>query len=145
MKIERFEDLKCWQKSKLLALTIYKLTNNSESFSKDYGLKDQIRRASVSAPSNIAEGFERNGNKEFIQFVSIAKGSLGEVRTQLLIAHELSYINKTEFESCNSLALEAGKLCSGLLTYLKSTELKGVKYTASEPESFYGNPLNFEH
>lgn len=143
MKIERFEDLKCWQKSKLLAVTVYGLTNSSP-FSKDFGLRDQIRRSSISVPSNIAEGFERNGTKEFIQFISIAKGSLGELRTQLLIAHELDYVSKIEFESCNSLAIETSKLCNGLLTYLKSTQLKGSKYNLKEFEEEYLRTVSIE-
>ena len=81
-KIEQFEDLKVWQKARLVNLCIYKLSNQG-SFSKDFGLRDQMRRASISILSNIAEGFERNGNKEFNQFLSIAKASAGEIRSQL--------------------------------------------------------------
>ncbi|MBJ7429558.1 MAG: four helix bundle protein, partial [Bacteroidia bacterium] len=84
-KIEKVEDLISWQKSKDLTIEIYKITKNS-SFSKDFGLCNQIQRAAVSIPSNIAEGFGRGGNKEFLQFLSIAKGSLYELKTQLIIA-----------------------------------------------------------
>ena len=136
MKIERFEDLVCWQKSKRLVLHVYEITNK-ESFANDHSLKNQIRRAAISAPSNIAEGFERNGAKEFTQFLSIAKGSLGELRTQLLIAFELNYFSKTEYETCNQLALECSKLCHGLISYLKSTEIKGSKYQLKEEDFLY--------
>ena len=77
-KIEKFEDLKVWQKSREINLKIYQLSNKGV-FAKDFGLRDQIRRASISILSNIAEGFERNGNKEFGQFLSVAKASAGEV------------------------------------------------------------------
>lgn len=96
---KRFEDLDVWIAAKDAAVLVYKITEN-EQLKKDFGLKDQIRRASNSVISNIAEGFERNGNKEFIQFLSIAKGSSGEVRAQLYIIRELNFINKEEFVYC---------------------------------------------
>ncbi len=92
-KIDRFEDIKAWQKARELNKEIYKISNNT-LFEKDFGLKDQIRRASVSVLSNIAEGFERNGSKEFKQFLSIAKGSSGEVRAQLYVALALVLLPK---------------------------------------------------
>jgi len=79
-----FEDIEAWQKARQLTKRIYEITKKG-ALAKDYGLKDQIRRASVSIMSNIAEGFERGGNKEFIQFLSTAKGSSGEVRSQLYV------------------------------------------------------------
>ena len=81
-KIKRFEDIESWKKSRELAKSVYRITLN-QRFARDFGLRDQIRRASVSILSNIAEGFERDGDKEFIQFLSLAKGSCGEVRAQL--------------------------------------------------------------
>lgn len=96
-KINSFEEIHAWQKARELTREIYKISNDG-SFGKDYGLRDQIRRASVSIVSNIAEGFERNGSKEFKQFLSISKGSAGEVRAQLYIALDLEYITKEEFE-----------------------------------------------
>jgi four helix bundle protein len=141
MNIERFEQLLSWQKARDLNLAIYRLTNK-ELFSKDFGLKDQIRRSSVSVASNISEGFERNGNKEFIQFLSIAKGSLGELRTQLYLALDLNYITKEEFEKSNSDGWEVSKLIGGLINYLKKSELKGNKYILEEPSVTYG--LNLE-
>ena len=89
----KFEDIDAWQKSRELTLRIYEMTQQG-AFSKDYGLRDQIRRASVSVMSSIAEGFERVGNKEFYQFLAIAKGSAGEIRSQLYIAQDVGYLNK---------------------------------------------------
>lgn len=89
-KIERFEDLEVWKKSVRLSIQIYKALKNC----KDYGFRDQIQRAAVSVPSNIAEGYERNTNREYIQFLHIAKGSCGELRTQLYIAGKLEIIPK---------------------------------------------------
>jgi four helix bundle protein len=88
-----FRELKVWQKAKELAVQIYKVTQGGP-FSKDYGFKDQIRRASVSVPSNIAEGDERGSNKEAVRFFYIAKGSLAELQTQLEIAHEIAYLDE---------------------------------------------------
>jgi len=89
-KIEKFEDLEVWRKSVRLSIQIYQELKGC----KDYGLRDQIQRSAVSVPSNIAEGYERNTNKEYIQFLHIAKGSCGELRTQLYIAGELGIISK---------------------------------------------------
>jgi four helix bundle protein len=83
--IKRFEDIEAWQRAREIAKNIYRITSSGE-FSRDYGLKDQIRRSSVSIMSNIAEGFERDGNKEFIYFLSLAKGSCGEAASQLYVA-----------------------------------------------------------
>jgi four helix bundle protein len=129
-KIEKLEDLLVWQSSKELAATVYKLTRTFNS--SDFGLTDQIRRAAISIPSNIAEGFGRGGNKEFLQYLSISKGSLYELKTQLLIAHEIGYIN---LENSNSIQLQIekiAKMISGLISYLKSSELKGNKYNYKE-------------
>ncbi|ASB50524.1 four helix bundle protein [Alkalitalea saponilacus] len=89
-KIEKFEDLTVWQESVNLAETIYKTLAQCN----DFGLRDQIRRAAISVPSNIAEGFDRQTNKEFIQFLHIAKGSAAEVRTQIYLAVRLKYIDQ---------------------------------------------------
>jgi four helix bundle protein len=126
-KINSFEDIQAWQKARELTREIYKISNDG-SFGKDYGLRDQIRRASVSIVSNIAEGFERNGSKEFKQFLSISKGSAGEVRAQLYIALDLEYITKEEFEKLNSLVFDTSKLISGFINYLRDSELKGAKF-----------------
>jgi four helix bundle protein len=117
-KIERFEDIKAWQKSHELVTTIYRLSNSRSKFSKDYGLRDQIRRASVSIMSNIAEGFARKGDKEFNRFLSMALGSVAEVQSQLYVAADLDYITKKEFRDTYDTALETGKMITGFMQYL---------------------------
>lgn len=96
-KVERFEDLKVWQAARDAVTAVYQLSSTS-SFSRDYALRDQIRRAAVSVPSNVAEGFSRHSNKEFIQFLFIAKGSAAEVQSQLYLALDQKYISQEEFD-----------------------------------------------
>ncbi|MFD0964415.1 four helix bundle protein [Pseudofulvibacter geojedonensis] len=120
-KFSSFEEIIAWQKARELNLDIYSFTNKNNSFSKDFGLRDQIRRASISISSNIAEGFERQTSKEFIRFLYIAKASAGEVRSQLYLAVDLSYITKEEFEKLNLKVSDIAKLISGLIKYLEST------------------------
>lgn len=122
-KIEKFEDIIAWQKAMELCDNIYKMTNK-ELFSKDFGLKDQIRRAAVSVVSNIAEGFERESNNQFIYFLVIAKGSAGELRTQIYVAKNQKYITQEEFELLNSKVLEVSKTIGGFVSYLKSQKSK---------------------
>jgi len=95
MKIEKFEDLLVWKEGVRLAVEIYKQFKNC----RDFGFKDQLQKAAVSIPSNIAEGYERQTNKEFIQFLYIAKGSCGELRTQIYIAIKLKIITKEKGDS----------------------------------------------
>lgn len=114
MKIERFEDIIAWQKAKVLTIKVYSLFSSS----KDYGFKDQIQRASVSIMNNIAEGFERKSNNEFRQFLYIAKGSCGEVRSMLILARELQKIKNNESENLLKLAEEISKILSGLIKSL---------------------------
>ena len=95
-KIEKFEQLIAWQKSRKLTSQIYKATDDGQ-FAKDYGLKDQVRRAAVSITSNVAEGFERGGLAEFHRFLSISKGSCAELRTQLYIALDVGYLDQKTF------------------------------------------------
>lgn len=120
-KFSSFEEIISWQKSRELNVIIYKVTNSNDLFSKDFGLRDQIRRASVSISSNIAEGFERQTTKEFIRFLYIAKASAGEVRSQLYLALDIKYISKNEFDELKLKINEVSKLISGLLKYLHST------------------------
>ncbi len=117
--IEKFEELEVWRTSMDLCTEIYKLTN-TELFSKDFGLKDQIRRCSVSVPSNISEGYERDGKNQFLYFLAIAKGSCGELRTQLRIAYNLNYISNEEYEILNEKCLSTSKQIKGFIKYLKS-------------------------
>ena len=133
-KIEKFEDLQSWKKARELSKIIYSVTN-APLFSSDPSFKDQIRRAVVSISSNIAEGFERGGNKELIQFLFIAKGSCSEVRSQIYLALDCEYVSEIEFENIKSRAQEISKLIQGFIGYLKTSELKGTKY--SEPDVDY--------
>ena len=127
MKIKKFEDLESWKKARRLTNGIYEATA-AGSFTRDFGLKDQIRRASISILSNIAEGFERGGDKEFLQFLAVAKGSCGEVRAQLYIATDQGYLSQNLFDRLFNEADEIGRLISGLMKYLSRSELKGSKY-----------------
>jgi len=99
-------------------------------FAKDFGLRDQIQRAGVSIMSNIAEGFERGGSREFAQFLSIAKGSTGEVRSQLYVALDQEYVTQSEFERLIAGVNETARMISGLMSYLRGSAIKGVKYRA---------------
>jgi len=119
-KFNSFEEIIAWQKARELNSELYLITGQGD-FSKDYGLRDQIRRASISITSNIAEGFERETTKEFIRFLYIAKASSGEFRSQLYLATDLKYISNDEFERLNLKVSEVSKLISGLIKYLKST------------------------
>ncbi|HEX7410663.1 MAG TPA: four helix bundle protein [Bacteroidales bacterium] len=114
MKIDRFEDIIAWQKSKELSLSIYGLLSES----KDFSFRDQIQRASVSVMNNIAEGFERKSNNEFKQFLYIAKGSCGEVRSMLYLAKELKKISNEEFIKYHELSEEISRVLSGLIKSL---------------------------
>jgi four helix bundle protein len=127
MRIKKFEDLQSWKKARELTNTVYKATS-AGNFRRDFALKDQIRRASISILSNIAEGFERGGDKEFLQFLAVAKGSCGEVRAQLYIAIDQGYLSQDLFESLSNNADEIGRLIAGLMKYLSKSELKGSKY-----------------
>jgi four helix bundle protein len=124
---ESFEEIEAWQKARELTRGIYAVSSKGP-FSKDFGLRDQIRRASVSIMSNIAEGLERGGTREFIQFLSMAKGSSGEVRSQLYVAVDQGYIDKETFEQLYTLASEASRMITGLMKYLHKSNVKGVKY-----------------
>ena len=134
-KITRFEDLISWQKARELNRLIYQVSK-SGSLAKDFGMRDQMRRASVSVMSNIAEGFERGGDKEFTQFLSNAKGSCGEVRCQLYAALDEKYLSELEFKQIYEQSMEVSRLISGLMAYLKNSELRGNKFKkpAAAPE-----------
>ena len=114
MKVEKFENIIVWQKAKDLTLLIYKYFKNNWDFS----FKDQIQRAVVSIMNNIAEGYERIGNKEFKKFLYIAKGSCGEVRSMLYLALDLHYISKEEFNELYNLSVEISKMLSGFIKTL---------------------------
>lgn len=122
-----FEEIEGWQAARELTQKIYTITNQG-SFARDFGLRDQIRKASVSIMSNIAEGFERSGTGEFVQFLSVAKGSAGEVKNQLYIALDQGYINQETFDRLSALATETGRKIGGLMNYLRKSNIKGTKY-----------------
>ncbi|HVT00638.1 MAG TPA: four helix bundle protein [Patescibacteria group bacterium] len=127
MKINSFKDLEIWQLSIDVVLFVYDLTNKTV-FSRDFGLRDQVRRAVVSIPSNIAEGFEISNNNDLIRFLRISKGSLGEVKTQLYISLKLKYITQAEFNEVNDrldvLAVKIGKFISYLTNKKNDKEYK---------------------
>ena len=118
-KSTSFEDLKVWQDTRKFVKSIYELTA-SESFKKDFGLKDQIQRAAVSIMNNIAEGFERNNNKEFIVFLKYSKGSAGEIRSMIYVALDLNYISKTTFEEYYENVIKIITQISNFIKYLKN-------------------------
>jgi len=117
---KRFEDLEVWQGARDVVNAVYKASSNG-AFARDYGLRDQIRRAAVSIPSNIAEGFSRRSNKEFIQFLFISKGSAAEVQSQLYTALDQEYISKEAFDSIYETLAVVAKRLSRLITYLKES------------------------
>ncbi len=119
-KIERFEDIQAWQKARLLVNEVYAVSN-SGAFAKDFGLRDQIRRAAVSIMLNIAEGFARKTNREFIQSLVIAHGSAAEVQAALYVARDQKYLGETEFKTLYGLAVETSKMIMGFSSYLKKT------------------------
>ena len=114
-----FEEMEVWQSSIELCTEVYQITKN-ELFNKDFGLKDQIRRSSVSISSNIAEGSERESVKSFLYFLYIARGSCAELKTQLLIAKNLDYITLYDFEKIDEKANSIGKQLNGFIKYLKT-------------------------
>ncbi len=133
--ITRFEDLVIWQDARTICKRVKVLTSKGE-FTKDFDLLRQVRRSSGSCMDNIAEGFEREGNKEFKNFLSIAKGSIGETRSQLYRALDYNYISKEEFEEVNILCAQLSKKIGSFMSYLKRTEYKGNKF--EEPTAQYG-------
>lgn len=112
--MKRFEESIAWEKSKTLNIAIYKVFRDC----KDYSFKDQIQRASVSIVNNIAEGFERSGDKEFRHYLFVSKGSAGEVRSMLILAQELGYISKTDYQVLHDLSEEVSKILAGLIRKL---------------------------
>ncbi len=113
-KFKKFEEINAWQRSKNLAVCVYKEFKEN----RDFSFKDQIQRATISISNNITEGFERKGNKEFSKFLFIAKGSCGEVRSMLYLALDLKYINKEKFDYLQKETTEISKMLSGLIKTL---------------------------
>jgi four helix bundle protein len=122
-KIEQFEDIEAWQMGRDLKKAIYRCSKRGE-FAKDFVLRDQIRRAAISVTANIAEGFERGGNREFIQFLSLAKGSCGELRDHLYTASDEEYLSDAEFQSLFQSAKRISGAISAFIKYLQTTEIR---------------------
>lgn len=123
-----FEDIETWKLSRIYCNEIYKLSSAGE-FSKDFALKNQIRRSSGSVMDNIAEGFRRSGNKEFVQFLYFSIGSLEESKSQLYRAVDQNYISEEKFKELLMKARHIGSKLKALANYLKKTDLKGLKFT----------------
>jgi four helix bundle protein len=124
---KKFEDIEAWKKARELTKRIYRTAKIGE-FAKDFGLRNQICRAAVSIMSNIAEGYDRSGKGEFIQFLATAKGSAAEVRSQLYVALDQSYVNEDDFRELSLLAEETARIIGGLMKYLSSSNYSGTKY-----------------
>jgi four helix bundle protein len=125
--IKSFEDIEAWKLARNLSREIFDYTNVG-TFSRDYGLKDQINRASGSIMDNIAEGFERGGTKEFIQFLAIAKGSTGEVRSQLYRALDRNHLTNDQYTMLVETTTKISKKINAFILYLRDSNLKGMKY-----------------
>jgi four helix bundle protein len=128
--IGKFEDILAWQRGRELTRHVYRVSRCGE-FGQDFVLRDQIRRAAVSITSNIAEGFERSGRKEFVQFLALAKGSCGELRSQLYVALDEGYLSSEHWQTIHDLAVEVSRLLDGFMQYLRQTDVGGRKYAPS--------------
>jgi len=120
MKLTRFEDIEAWQEARKLVTMVYEVINKNHKFSRDFRLVNQIQNAAVSSMSNIAEGFSRQSNKEFIQFLFISKSSASEVQSQLYVALDQGYISKEEFERVYNQAEIVSRMNSNFIKYLRS-------------------------
>jgi four helix bundle protein len=129
--IQNFEDLKVWQKARLLCKEVFSLTGIG-NLSKDFGLKDQINRSSGSIMDNIAEGFGRKGNVEFINFLTYSGGSACECKSQLYRAHDRNHITEEKRKELSDLADEIIKMITSLIVYLGGSELRGMKFKGRE-------------
>jgi four helix bundle protein len=130
--IERFEDLECWKCGRKLRQLVYGFTRMRD-FAADYALVGQIRRAVQSVTANIAEGFEREGNREFVQFLSHSKGSVGEVKDELYTALDENYISRDDFQQAYALADETTRIIGGLMSYLRRSTRTGSKFKRASP------------
>jgi four helix bundle protein len=133
LTFKRFEDIEAWQRARTLTKEVYLLARK-EPLRKDFFFCDQLRRAAISTMANIAEGFDRGGNPEFLHFLSIAKGSSAEFRSHLYVALDASYVSEEDFASLMRMSDECSRMIQGLMQYLKTSSLKGSKFRRS------GNP-----
>jgi four helix bundle protein len=134
MTVENFEDLNVWKQARQLTQETYRLTR-TERFLKDFGLRDQMQRAAVSIMSNIAEGFERGGNQEFVQFLYVAKASCSEVRSQLYVALDQGYVTENETDKLLQSFKRLSGMIRNLVTYIRQSEMKGEKFMRSQRTS----------
>jgi four helix bundle protein len=125
--ITNFEDIIAWQRAREFCKTIFKITGNAE-FSKEFRFKSQINASAGSIMDNIAEGYEREGNKEFLQFLSIVKASLAENKSQTYRSFDRKFIDEIEFENTLKLANELKQIIEGFMNYLRNSEIKGLKF-----------------
>jgi four helix bundle protein len=132
--IEKFEDLKIWQRARVLSQRIFHLTRQ-ETFAKDWDLTRQINRSSGSVMDNIAEGFDREGNKEFISFLSYAKGSAAESRSQLYRAFDRGYIGESELRELTGESIQLCSMIHGMMGYLIRSQMKGGKFWSKGPDA----------
>lgn len=131
--VKKFEDLEVWKMARELCQEIFQITLH-KAFARDFGLKNQISNSSGSVMDNIAEGFERDGSREFAQFLSISKASCGECRSQLYRALDRNYITDEQFERLSQKTIDLGRKISNLMIYLKNSEIKGNKFKAPDPK-----------
>ena len=134
MQIKNFEDLEIWKEARRLTREIY-ILSRTEKFSKDFSLRDQMRRAAISIMSNIAEGFERGGNQEFVQFLYVAKSSCGEARSQLYVALDQEYIGQKTADDLFIILKRLSVMIKHLIDHLKQSGLRGPKYGHSTQSS----------
>ena len=125
MAIEKFEDIKAWQAGRKLTKAVYQMSSASQ-FSRDYGLRDQIQRASVSVMANIAEGYDSLSNREFMRFLGYALRSATEVQSHLYVALDQDYASQDQFNAIYQQAIEVKSLLHGFLRYLRKSEVKGL-------------------
>jgi four helix bundle protein len=144
--ITQFEDIEAWQLGRELKRRVYACSAQG-SFAQDFALKDQIRRAAISVTANIAEGFERGGNREFIQFLSTAKGSCGEVQDHLYTALDAGHVSRALFDALYSQSAEVSRKLGAFMKYLQSSEIRGQKFAraanAPKPETRNSKPETF--
>lgn len=129
-KVRRFEDLELFQRARMLCKEIYRITK-VEPFKNDFRFVQQIRASSGSIMDNIAEGYERDGNKEFVNFLYIAKGNCGEVKSQLLRASDVGFIEKEIYDELSQQCMEIGKLLFSLISSIRQSDVTGIKYRDS--------------
>lgn len=130
MTITKFEDIEAWKLGRELIRAIYHVSKIGE-FARDFAFRDQIRRAAVSVTSNIAEGIERGGNREFLPALAVAKGSAGEVRSQLYVASDEGYIGEPEFVALREECLRLSRVIAGFIQFLQRAPIAGLKFRST--------------